>query len=496
MLKFSTPALFLCSLFMALVLFFAVFGSLFRELYPRYAVLTFEEADGETARALERALERPVVSEFSQWVFLNSFGSLERVSLENYEDRLEPFDPRRDGYAVKLRNFFTRDGKRWFFIPLDRSIFGPFPVLNPERALKKKIAGALDSRERSFSLILRREGWPLVFRALPFAAAWPAALFLAGGALFPKRRGGSRRSGSQGPGRRLLLLLAPPLFVVSLWGAPGCALLALFLYLAVLSAPPLREFWVRVIRGGNGKPRRFAAPGPYRFNITLSLVLAPLAVLVVWAGRIPPLSGLLAFAGLFALYFWETGLQVWRLTPGASPGPGDRDSCRFVPLPILPPCSGRSLLPASFALVSCLAFPLDLPVVWGGPAEPEPWPLVVSERDYENHVRYQTGFSRRSLRSSGDTAFAALSYFRYTVGEDGLVTGILPGPPEAEPEIPPFPLADLNDYLAEWAVPVVPRWKSGEWIAVIPSLLALGLVVLPGGGKKRMAVYDDKRIAA
>ncbi|MDR2135078.1 MAG: hypothetical protein LBO76_00510 [Treponema sp.] len=510
--------MFLCSLSAAAALF--VSGS-FSPGLPRYAVLAFDEADGGTALALERALGRPALSEFSQWVFLNSFGSLERVPLEGYEGRLEPFDPRRDGYAAKLRDFFNRDGKRWFFIPLDRAMLGPFAALNPERSLAKRVARALEPG-RPFSLFLKREGRPPVFRALPwalpwglswalpwalpFAAAWPASLVLAraagpGGRAFPRRGGAQGGSGSAAPrGPGLLVLLAPALFAVSLWGAPGCALLALALYLGALLAPTLREFLVRAIRGG-----KFTA-APYRFNVAFCLALAPLAALVIWAGRIPPFPGLLACAALFALFLGGLGMQVCRAAPGVlargahrqhgeGPGSAAGGPCRFVPLPILPPRRGRPLLPAPFALASCLAFLLNPPPgFWGGPQAPAPWPLLVSEQDYGDHARYQAGFSRRSLR--GGAAFADSPYFRYTVGEDGLVEGILPGPPEAAPEIPPFPLADLADFLAGWAVPAAPPWNSGGWIAIIPPFLALGLLALPAGGGKGAAAYGGKRIAA
>ena len=508
MLKFSTVVLVLGSLLVGLVLLYAVSESLPGDLVRggvyagAYAALALEEADGETVPALERALGRPVLSEFSQSVLLNNFSGLEWVPLGEYEERLEPFDPRRDGYAVKLRDFFTRDGKRWFFIPLDRAMFGPVP--DPERLLKQRIARALG--EEPFALVLKREGRSLGLRVLPFALAWPAVLFLAEGA-FPFRKRRDARRGRGEPNRRMLLLLGPPLFALSLGGAPGCVLAALFLYLAVLLTPCLRELWVRVLRGGGKEPRWVR--GPYRFNVVVSLVLAPPLVLVLWLARVPPLPGLGGLAGLGVLYVCCLGVQVRRRAgPGLRAGaPGGPESCRFVPLPILSPRPERSPLPVPFALASCLAFllnlPVDLPIgvpagLRGGTAEP--WPVLVSEQDYEDHVRYQTGFARRSLRE--DAAFAISSYFHYTMGEDGLVVGVLPGLSEAEygleagPDIPPFPLADLSDFLAGWADPSGPSWNSGGWTALIPPFLGLGLVFLPLGRSGGIAVNDDKRIAA
>ncbi|MDR1024889.1 MAG: hypothetical protein LBL56_04120 [Treponema sp.] len=572
--RFFTPALFLGSVILALGLFFGFPRSVSREFFPGrgYAALGLEDrvGDRETALGLEQALGRPVLSESSQWVLLNSFGSLERIPLDEYDERLESFDPRRDPYAAMLRNFFVRDGKRWFFIPLDRGIFGPFPVLNPEQSLKKKIVpvinavadagaayggvvrsaggGAVGSTAAggtggeaadtgsagSFSLLLKRGDRPPLFRILPFALAWPAALFLAGKghpgrpgpARMPQAGRGEGRpagplgSGAAGPrsqwhGRRLyrwlrwnagtggrslparpLLLLGPPLFVVSLWGAPGCALLALALYLGALLGPPLRELWVRIIRGENGEAGQKTALKPYRSDLLRALCLAPLAGLILWAGRIPPLPALLGLAGLFVLYFFDLGIQTRRRTPE------DRPSCRFVPLPILPPrSSGRLRGGAPFALASCLAFVLS-PAGLLRPA-PEPWPFLVMEKDYTDHVLYQTGFSRRSLHLSGDhsSGFAPSGYFHYTIGEDGLVAGVLPGGLETggedETEIPPFPLAPLSNFLAGWAVPDSPPWVSGGRTAVVSPLLSLALVLLPPGrGRKKSPVSDDKRIAA
>jgi hypothetical protein len=497
MLKWPSLVLFLGSLALGLVLFFAFPDSPSGDFFPGsgggYAALAFEEVDEGTVLVLERALDRPVLSEFSQWVFLNSLGSLEQVPLEAYEGRLESFDPRRDAYAGKLRDFFRRDGKRWFFIVLDRSVFDFLPVLNPEGFLTRKINRALDAAgaagEGRFSLILKREARPPSLRFLPFALAWPAALLLAGGSPLAGRsrrpRPGRSCAGREGGARRALFLLAPPIFTLSLWGAGGCALLALYLYLAVLLTPPLREFWARA-DGGGKKLRRTPSPGPYRFNLCLSLALAPLFPLFLWGCGLPLLPGLLGLAGFFTLYFWYVGTR----TRG------------FVPLPIQSRRPGRPLLSVPFALASCLALLLSLQLPVNAP---DSWPLLITEKDYEDHVLYQAGFSRRPLHVNA-SSFAGAGYFRYTVGKDGLVEGVLSGKPEfgtpdedAEPEIPPFPLADLSDFLARWDSPREGLWNSGGWPSLIPPFFSLALTALPlnrEGSRRKNKVHDDKRIAA
>ena len=87
--KFCAPVLFLCSLTLGGVLFFFSLRCLPASCGGRlegYAALALGEnvPDREAAAALEAALGRPVVSESSQWVFLNNFEGLERVPLGDY----------------------------------------------------------------------------------------------------------------------------------------------------------------------------------------------------------------------------------------------------------------------------------------------------------------------------------------------------------------------------------------------------------------------------
>ncbi|MDR2746980.1 MAG: hypothetical protein LBB77_05980 [Treponema sp.] len=563
--KFYSSVLFVCSLAAGGALFFFSLRSLpvsGQGRFEGYAALSLEEdaPDREIAGALEAALGRPVVSESSQWVFLNSFEGLERVPLEDYENRLEALDPRRDGYAEKLTNFFVRGGRRWFFIPLDRKLFGSLPVLNPGEQLKKRIAAALNTVSGSpgkeaagpFSLLMRPRGQPLGLRILLFTLAWAAVL------VFPS---GNRRDGRQGPResgfsrvrrffrrpfagipreRRRLLFLVPLTLPLSLWGAPGFACTALSLFLGTLLADPLTEYWLRFL----GRARPGPRTGPYRFRLFYSLPLVLFLVLIPWIGGMPPLWVFLNFLGLSLCYFCSLGLEIRRkFSPfpvrDRGKGPSLYGSCRFVPLPILPLRLSANPLPSvkgskgeasvksrlgsqafpfpgrknrgngfalPFALASCLAaFSGSL----GGfsffppPPASADWAPLVGEEDYRAHVLFQAGFAYRPLQS-GD---GAAGYFRYTLGEDGLVAETLPVSFE-ESEIPLFPLAGLSSYLA--------AWDSGEpggirgiefslWPAIpladlVSPFLAF-LLVLPtiagrGRGWKRVPAYYDKRIAA
>jgi hypothetical protein len=545
------PALFLCSLAMGGILFF--FSLRHSPPAPgrgpseSYAVLALEEGapDREAAEALEKALGRPAASESSQWVFLNSFEGLERVPLEDYEGRLEAFDPRRDGYADKLKNFFVRNGKRWFFIPLDQEIRGLPLFSDPAARFKKRINAALDTVPLSFSapgslppgpdvffLRLEGPGRPAGFGIILFAAAWAAAVIFPAGYRRPRQAPGEGRFRSFLAGipaeRRRLLLLAPAMLPLSLWGAPGFASLALFLFLAVLSADPLKERWVR-FWGKKASPK--VRPPLYPF-LCLSLGLP--AAFILWSAS--SLWGPLNFLGLSLLYVCLLGIETRRNFPPPARGGGPPyGPCRFVPLPILPlrrpglrdfPLSaaagplrpeagsrplkkdGLSLV-LPFALASCLAALFGAPEREFSPRLPPDWVPPVTEEDYRAHAMFQAGFSRRPLRQpeSGDPRFPGPGYFRYTLGEDGLVERSLPIPEETEDgEIPPFPLAELSGFLTAWesrepsgtgGAGVSPRGAAGNLVSPLSALLLVFPFLAGGGrGRKKLSPYYDKRIAA
>jgi hypothetical protein len=557
--KFLVLPLFLCSFVTGGVLFFFSLRLLPASGpggFDGYAALALAESapDREIAGILEAALGRPVASESSQWVFLNSFEGLEQVSLEDYEGRLEAFDPRRDGYAKKLKDFFVRDGRRWFFIPLDRKLFGSPFVLNPAQQLEKRIGPALagvlnpgggDLPSGSFSLLMKPPARPLGFRILLFALAWAAALVFPPGARRPEgpaRRGRGRRLFFRSlfagipPERRRLLLLAPLMFPLSLWGAPGFAFIALSLFLGAVLAEPLKECWIRLLGRKSGRRTGF-----YRFRFLYGLPLVLFLAFIPWIGGMPPVLVFLNFLGFSLFFFFSLGLEIRRKF-AFSPvrGPSLYGPCRFVPLPILPfrlqanpllsakgarprvegpansgpgapvfPFPGKrkrtDALMLPFALASCLA---ALSASLGGdfgfyprPSAAPDWPSLVGEHDYLAHVLFQTGFARRSLQS-GAPELEEPGYFRYTLGEDGLVAGALPLSP-GDPEIPPFPLAELTEFLAAWGSgePAGIRGLAFLWPAVpladLLSPLLVFLVVFPARrGWKKVPVYADKRIAA
>jgi hypothetical protein len=486
-LRLCFPALFLVSLGLGALLFFLSRQALPQEgeagdFFEGYAALSLGESipDRETALALEAALGRPLISASSQWVYVDSFGSLEQVPLEAYDARLEPFDPRRDGYADRLHAFFVRDGRRWFFIPLDgdlKALLGS----DLRRGLEQRIA-EVTGDDFSLELKLRQTTTPArplrLYLAL-FVPAWGVALFLG------RRRG--NRSAS-------LLLLGPLLAPLSLWGPPGFALMALCCFLGALIKEPLREFTLGRRKGP------FLAP--YRSRLVFIIPLALVLAAVLWFGGFSLPAALLNLLCLGGGFFCATVLETGRRRSGR----------RFIPVPILPPrrlsrSQGFTPQMLPFLLASLLAIPagffaggLGAVQPTGSPLQGKEWPLVVLEEDYQAHLNYQMNFSRRPL----GLALQEPGYFRYTLGEDGLVAGQFPAATDAAGELPPFPLADLSAFLSGWGL--VELELAAPWAGrdLIPPLLVL-LITVPAliirggkqaGWKKRSSAYYDKRIAA
>ncbi|GHV12134.1 hypothetical protein FACS189491_04590 [Spirochaetia bacterium] len=226
-----------CSLSAAILLFAlslspgdtSAFGAAYTSAY---AALTMDESvpDREVTEALNRVFNGQILSESSQWVFLDDFGELQQIPLDRYGDRLESFDPRNDGYAERVRSFFVRDGKRFFFIPETRDI-------------EKKIRAALGDAAWSLEVWNQRRPEQRFrgFYLILFAAAAITGLFcmkfrLLGAVLFPVFGG------------------------LCLRGASGFALAAILSLLPDLLGEPVREFCYvlrnRKSRSGSGRRGR------------------------------------------------------------------------------------------------------------------------------------------------------------------------------------------------------------------------------------------------
>jgi hypothetical protein len=441
-----------------------------------YAVLTLDASypDRFIRELLTQERIINTIGESSQWVFLDDFGGLEKVPLDSYRDRVEPFDLRNDGYAERLRSFFVFQEKRRLFIPL-RGNFGD---------LEGRIKAALG--DIPFSLAVLTPPGSVILPVVLFAAATVFTLLLSGEALFTA-------------------------FFLPLWGAlsalgvPGFALIAILAGLSRVLREPVREYFVsRRYKKPPHSPRGFAALALPETWALSALFLAALGIITFFGN----LSWLTVIMGL--LFFWVI-LCLSRRTESYR---GDRQGhIRFLPVPIsdmAPRPSRYSRIMFPFILAALLL--LFLPGFFSGNSAPRSsreWADWKGSGDlnaemYRDHVRFQQNFSFIPLGSDRYSEDPFQSYLRYSLAEDGLIDGAVPGEflLEETGEIPPFPLEGLIDFINNYTY-IDPGFAAPHSGGLICLLISLGLcipLILWDWRRRRtkgkFSMYMDKQIAA
>ncbi|MFP3089820.1 hypothetical protein LQZ21_05785 [Treponema sp. TIM-1] len=441
-----------------------------------YVVLSLDASyeDRYIGELLERGNWGNYISESTQWVFWDDFGELVQIALEAYGERVEPFDPRNDGYAGRLQSFFVHGDRRFFFIPLSTDFWG-IPREKIEESLARCLAGI------PFQVEFPGVSRPLWIYAFFFAAASVGMLLF---------------SGAPWIGISLLPLLA----ALSYPGPAGFALSASLTALFGLLLQPLREFFIarhyrRHYVGINKKPVFFKSQWGM---IPLFLVIYGV---ICYLGRFPVFLGA---GGIFS-FFLILGLSLW-----AESKKGTRmGHIRFIPVPISVPFSGiakfsRIMLP--FALGSLGALFLPPLILGSGYAAADNPPVsakwqeyMINSEEYQAHAAFQASFSLRPLRIDGDTPDHG-EYLRYHRADDGLIGEYSAVPDDHVREITPFPLEDLMNFLArrEHIRPLV--YTPGDLLSALMVLFFCIPIFFPFGRKhskkKRLLVYNDKRIAA
>jgi len=379
--------------------------------------------DREIRERLEAQGLTGLVSESGQWVLLDSFGSIERISLDDYHARILPFDPRNDGYAEKLRSLFVRDDQRFIYIPLGS------PVARTA-GIEKKLAAALEDIPYSFYA-------PVAGRP---SGLFLALFCLATIAFFIVR---PLRSALR-PHAACLIPLLPVIAPLALGGSTGFALASLLTGCAVLLAGPCLEWFTL--------PRRYGAMPAVCWLLPPLLIIC-YALLAAFSG-LHPVFTLLVFA-----FFCGVMAFMLRALYHAAIAHDDsiirsiffqrrnREHRRFSPVPILRRRSftfafSWAMLPfAAVALVLvCVNFAIS-------PSQPSVFPPLpsadaVTEADYYTHYRFQSTFSYRTLHTSLEDGMT-----QYELAPDGLLgqTGDFSTQDTSVP--PPFPLGDLLQYL-------------------------------------------------
>ncbi|MDR3341729.1 MAG: hypothetical protein LBT14_02885 [Treponema sp.] len=460
-----------------------------QERNEKYAILTVDASypDRFIGDALAAGIGKNYLSESTQWVFLDDFGALQRIPLDTYRDRVEAFDPRNDGYAERLRSFFIHNGKRRFFIPLVLDLGNTAHGKTTQTgAFEKSIAVVLGDIPFGIEYIGYER--PLLLYCILFGLAAVVTLFLSEAPLVTVA---------------LLPVLAPFAFA----GPLGLALAAALAALSGALTMPLRELFLSLRYGYHDIPVQWS---------WVSLLFLGGYGILCGIGGIPPafgITGLVCFSGVLGI---TLSMESVRGNAHAH--------VRFTPVAIMEvprtqPVFPRTIIP--FALVSLQA--LFLPSMIDG-INPYHVPedlrdeALITAAEYEQHAAFQGSFSVSPLGRSGVSRPGT----RYHVGEDGLIADIGAYDQTTSPiydytndddtfyrknqEIPPFPLESLMELLGDSGHTYT--WNA-TWIKTTdtPELIPVGLVLgfcIPAifrrkqryGKKKKMLVYNDKRIAA
>ena len=460
-----------------------------------YAVLSVDESrdDRQIRESLAGAGFKGIISESTQEIPVDDFGSLKMVPLDSFRDEIEPFDPRDTGYAAKLRAFFVRDGHRFFFIPMDR-----IAVFSFEK-IKKQLSVLLGDTQFGLAILGEKRNPLLNFMFL--AAACAGVLCLS-------------RS------RRLFIFQVPVLLAFGFCGAFAFVLAAIMAGIWELLREPLGElsaarYYARTSdyagKGFGGILKRLR---PYRLNLLLALLFLKIfaVVCVISAFPLPPLAaGCAAFFFLYKLAFLAESRRA-----------RENQHIPFTPVLMMPSrLRTFSLSPVlfPFGAVSLLALVLSL-LFPGFRGAGEKDPVIdpgyfVSLEDHRNNIAFQSSFSYRPVdqepaEGADAGALKEDDYLRYHLGEDGLIGSSTDSSGKGVPDIPSFPLEKLMAFLVNYYKPGAAgerdlllgssHFNLKEWISVLIIFAGCLLDLLKGGarGKKRkkLPVFGDRRIAA
>ena len=446
----------------------------YSEYLGGYAVLSADiSVDDRVLRELLDAekdnFSGQLLSESSQWVILDEFGSLEIIPLDKYRNRLHTFDPRNDGYAEKLRDVFIRDDRRFIYIPLKTGIASQALVDNQI----KKLLGDIPFTVDYFGI-----GKPVSLFFILFASSSLALLLICY----------VNRKNHQGEANVIALL--PPLSSLAFFGVPGIAACALFLGFAVALRKPLYELVMLLRFKGNDKIKLIYknAIFPYKlYWLLLPLFAAALGV-IVYFSELKLLFVTAVFAAVCAVFFLS--IVTFSLLGGKHR--------RFTPVLIM----RRSVTDFSFSLymlpfiASAFLAMLLSPHISGAYVNNSRFDALLDERDYFDHLTYQTSFSMMQL-GNPDAGYPV-----YKLDEDGLpsldmssyaISDKYPSdihPADVNPsnihsagisfdEFPPFPLRHLMDFFAGVNSGSKVTGGNGGETGQNLSLLVLLLFIIP-----------------
>jgi hypothetical protein len=422
--SFFHSALFLIivTAFATAALFFL--GSIhgYEKLNGGYAVLTVDDSTEEghllgLLNAKKNNLTGVPISESTQWVLLDEFGSLQKIQLDKYSQRLLPFDPRNDGYAEKLKKVFESDGKRNVFIPLNTSGWNAAMLDKHFKDLLKDIPFSIE-----YYGIVK----PAYLYFIFYFASSIGLLIICYVKKMPFNY------------VKNIFPLIPVLSPLSFFGACGIVSAGIIFGFFVLMREPLGDI-VKL-------PSLFSEPNKKMFELlhkeiikpykmywpVLPVFAASFGIIIVFS-QISFLFLLTVFICTIAIYLFSCKTVVFLYVSRK----------RFTPVLIIKksfPDFSFSVCMSPFAIFALLVI-FVMPYITGKYTSNEKYNMAIDETDYREHLIYQSAFSISKLGTS------ITSFQNYIFDEDGLPVKqkIIEESINID-EFPSFPLGQLTDF--------------------------------------------------
>ena len=359
-------------------------------------------------------------SESTTQIYMDDFGQWQVFFLDEFNQRVMPFDPRNTGYAERLRSFFINENGQHFFIPLENTMNYGTVQRNISLAMNTLTVSASNIGDEFFSIEILGSVNPFFFWLILQSAAILVVFFLSS----EKWR---------------FILYIPLLLTFSLGAIPGIILSGLLYGFMELFKEPLEELFSREPYGNFRE--RFS---PYKKTIIWLLILFILYIflgILLEIHFIPVLFGLICFFGITFLSY------IWKKKPGRK-SKDIRGS--FSTVIILHFRQKSVILPKSMAIFAIFAlfgtFLLFIPGFssYFNRTEKRDFLNLPSASEYYEYMTYQALFSYLPMGSVNG------GYFNYYLGEDGLITGDENTHFDIDPEIPDFPLERLTQFLLNY----------------------------------------------
>lgn len=357
------------------------------------------------------------VSESTQWVLLDEFGSLQKIPLDKYSERLFPFDPRNDGYAEKLRELFVIDGRKVIYVPINTGVWNS-AILDRQF---KNLLGDIN---------ISIEYYGIVKPVYLFFTAYITSLIGLLIICYVKKMPYNCTVN--------LLPLTPVLSSLSFFGVSGIISSAVIFGFFILMREPLGDFMKLQADCSKDNTQMLKLIkkeifNPYKLYWPVLPVFIILLGAVIFFSQVNPLFFLAVFIISLFIYLFSC-----KTMPALA---GKRR--RFNPVLIIKnrfPDFSFSICISPFVIFSFIII-LFIPNLPAQYVSNRNFNIAVNENDYHEHIFYQATFSRRQLGSP------ISSFQNYIYDEYGLpVPGETANLTVDYYEYPPFPLQHMADF--------------------------------------------------